>query len=403
LVIARHPNYELIQREAAEKAAREEAERLRQEKERKEYESKELERTIREKLAREVDEEDKRRSAREQEEREAWERTTRERLEREAAERERLRSEQVDVRGYAVKETADPDAAESPIPEKVERQIDRKIEKPSILPKSFAWVGTQRFFWGAGIITLIISLFAMSPVFPFLTAEPSATITSTVTPSLTPTPNRIKTLLAITRTITPTPTITLSPTPTLTPTAIPTDSFLLQQNFEDNKANGWTRYDVKMTIDQEPNGNHYLSLSGPSGFPRIFYENNSSHWTDYAFESRIKFVEGRDIGINLGVHVANNSFYKLLVYNKAVNFYHQDASGGYREYGTWFPKEFVLNQWYTFQIEIRGVQAAIYIDNVLVDNYLLDNPLLNSYGGICYIIAGGQKIYVDDIKVWKLE
>jgi len=268
LVIAKNPHYELIQREAAEKAAREEAERFRQEKERIERETLKLEKVIRE------------------------------RLERENIEK-------------LAQEKAKRDEVEKTKRNEAERQVARKAEIVNLFSKA-ASTNKMIVVFGILISLLLIVSWGVPKLAALIpTATPSATITPTVThapPTKTPAPTATKTQV---------PTPTLTPTATPTPTPIPPGSFLLQEDFEDGFANGWVSSSGDWTIEQDLDGNHYLSLFGSTSFPQIAYGKTLS-WTDYAFESRVKFVEGRNFDIH--VHANNSGAYHLGIYSGIVFF-----------------------------------------------------------------------------------
>jgi hypothetical protein len=60
------------------------------------------------------------------------------------------------------------------------------------------------------------------------------------------------------------------------------------------------------------------------------------------------------------------------------------------------------DRWYLVQVEVKGPEYRLYIDDELVathqDN---DSPLL--HGGIGFYMGGGDMIEFDDIRVWSLQ
>ena len=223
------------------------------------------------------------------------------------------------------------------------------------------------------------------------TALSTVTTKLTVTPSGTSEPSQTQTKL---------PTFTPTVTPTFTP--IPTDSFLLQEDFEDGVANGWRSFDKNnWVIEKGADGNRYLSKFGSAAFSEIVYQSNTSHWIDYAFESRIKFVEGR----NFNFIVRNSSgTIHLRIYEGQVWFAQYDASS--TEFTVFDPtisKIFDPNKWYTIRVEIKGNLISAYVDNAFVLSVQLPDPLVNKRGGIGLMVFDSGKIYVDDIRVWLLK
>jgi hypothetical protein len=191
-------------------------------------------------------------------------------------------------------------------------------------------------------------------------------------------------------------------TPTFTP--IPTDSFLLQEDFEDNFANGWYfLHALDSVIKRDLEGNHYLSATGPvrSNYYWLTYGDKHLKWTDYAFESRIKFVEGPH---NLAIWVRTDSvgtFSSFLLYGGTFNFNEMNVQDNVNKFYDPTQRIFDQGKWYTIRVQIKGNIISAYVDNVYLSEVELTNPL--EQGGVGFGFDGGETLNFDDIRVWSLK
>ena len=229
--------------------------------------------------------------------------------------------------------------------------------------------------------------------------------TLTVTPSKTSEPSQTPTKSP------PIPTKTEIPTLTPTFTAIPLDNILLQEDFEDNKADGWFSWQAGMrkakgpnwTIVQEPEGNYYASASGLTDPPDIWYVNNQTlSWVDYAVEARIRFVRGTKIKILTYANGGSANYVVSLNDSGDAGFAQWNSLIEYTDLGTVPSRAFVHNKWYTIRVEIVGNLLSLYIDNSLVKAQELPVPLINKQGGVGFEVTG-EEIDLDDIRVWSLK
>jgi len=197
------------------------------------------------------------------------------------------------------------------------------------------------------------------------------------------------------------PTSTTIPTPTAT--AIPPTNFLFIQDFEDGRIGNWdNRSSTPLEIRTEGENNylHFLA-SGDVDYPGIWIIPNNSNWKDYAFESRIRFINQ---GIAVCFYTYNYDFYQGgLIFPNGVYFsdYVTDRSVQYQNIADGIAA-FETNRWYLVRIEVKGDKLSMYIDNQLVLTAQRDTI---SYGGIGYIsnTANKGQFDVDDIRVWKLK
>lgn len=199
---------------------------------------------------------------------------------------------------------------------------------------------------------------------------------------------------------TSTPTKTNAPTmaPTLTP--LPPGSILFQKDFEDGLVGGWQQIDEGgiWIVEQEPDGNHCLCGTGPSiNPPQIWYRDRRTLWTDYAFETRVKFIKGHTLYLIFRNDLGSNNHYGV-----ALNDYGLSLMRTWVMIGRNFPMVPYPDRWYTFKVEIKGDSLSIYLDNLLFEELTLQPPVINQ-GGIGYVIDGGDKVCLDDIKVWSLK
>lgn len=225
------------------------------------------------------------------------------------------------------------------------------------------------------------------------TTFPTVTITESKTsePSLTPTALPTITLL---------PSKTNTPTPTSTFTPIPPGTILFQKDFEDGRMGEWEQGDQTeiWTVQQDPNGNHYLCGTGPSKIPpQIWYRDRRTLWLDYAFETRVKFVKGHTLYIIFRNDLGSNTHYGV-----ALNDYGLSLMQTWSMIGRNFPMLPYPDRWYFFRVEIKGDSLSLYLDNLLFEELTLQPPVTN-YGGIGYVTDAADKVCLDDIKVWSLK
>jgi hypothetical protein len=236
----------------------------------------------------------------------------------------------------------------------------------------------------------ILSVTACGP-FPTEIAIQTAVAETTVVASRTATP----TLTPTRPTSTPTKTNTPTMTPTLTP--IPQSSILFQRNFEGGTIGEWSHQGGIWVIEQEPDGNDYLSGSSVTTNPsQIQYTYQKTRWTDYALETRVKFIKGHTLYILIRSNVGTGEHYGVALNDFGFGFM-RTWSG----IGTNIPMSLAPNRWYTIRVEIKGDLLSAYIDNALVQELKLQPPLID-HGGIGFVIDG-DKVYFDDIKAWSLK
>lgn len=264
----------------------------------------------------------------------------------------------------------------------------------------------------AVIIPLSIDLYNNFPELTQAVNNLPTNIVTSILPSQTPMPNLLLTKLYTptpTRTYLPTWTLSFTPTVTFTPTPIPTTGILLQEDFEDNKADRWVPSYAKLSIEQEPGGNHYLSASGTENmYAWISYGDKNSKWTDYVFESRIKFVEGPH---NLSMWVRADdilAYYSLLIYSGIYRFgQHSTDYTDWTAIDKWLnselPRSFEQGEWYTIRVEIKGDTISAYVDNTYLGDAKFSLPPVNKQGGIGFGFDGGEVMNFDDIRVWSLK
>lgn len=226
-------------------------------------------------------------------------------------------------------------------------------------------------------------------------AVAEATATPTRAPTHTPRPSP---------TATRTPTRTPRPTPTPTPTAtpVPASAILYSEDFEDGVADNWTTYNSTWSVDIE-DGNHFWRGTGPNNWPQAWLDdelNNSidfANLTDYAFESRIRFVKG---SVFVCVRTDGGSaFYNAYISSGDDRISFADYSDG--EYNTFGDTDHSIrtNKWYTVRFEVKSDILRLYIDNKLIT---LAHRSSREHGGVGYYMGGGDEIHFDDIRVWSL-
>lgn len=225
------------------------------------------------------------------------------------------------------------------------------------------------------------------------TALPTLTITQSKTSEPSQTPTELPTLTVL-------PSKTNIPTLTSTFTPIPPDSILFQKDFENGAVGAWQQIDEGgiWTVQQGVDGNHYLCGTGPSkNPPQIWYRDKKTLWTDYAFETRVKFVKGHTLYIIFRNDLGSNKHYGV-----ALNDYGLSLMQTWSMIGRSFPMLPYPDRWYFFKVEIKGDSLSIYLDNLLFEEITLQPPVTNQ-GGIGYVTAATEEVCLDDIKVWSLK
>jgi hypothetical protein len=224
------------------------------------------------------------------------------------------------------------------------------------------------------------------------TALPTLIVIPSKTSEPSQTPTKLPTL---------TPTKTNTPTVTPTPTLVPRSSILFQRTFEDGALGVWSHQGGIWVIEQEPDGNDYMSgssssSSGNQNPSQIQYTYQNTGWIDYALETRVKFIKGHTLYILIRSNVGSGEHYGVAINDFGFGFM-QTWSG----IGTNIPMMLAQNRWYTIRMEIKGDLLSAYIDNALVQELKLQ-PRVNNYGGIGYVIDR-DTVYFDDIKAWSLK
>lgn len=224
--------------------------------------------------------------------------------------------------------------------------------------------------------------------------------------NITPTASSTATFLEFqnvssTKTNTPALTITVaaatSLTSTLTP--IPEKNILFQRDFEDLSVGVWSNKGGIWNIEQEPDGNHCLLGYGPSSnnYPQLSYEPYTTYdWTDYAVETRFKFVSGNTLYMFFRNEAGFNEHYAIGINKDGLTLWRTWTLIGETS------MKIDLDKWHTFKVEIKGDTLKAYFDNLLFKELTLLPPVI-ARGGIAYVIGKGEKICLDDIKVWSLE
>jgi hypothetical protein len=188
-------------------------------------------------------------------------------------------------------------------------------------------------------------------------------------------------------------------TPTSTP--VPLSNILLRRSFEDGTIGEWSHRGGIWIIEQEPDGNDYMSgssssSSGNQNPSQIQYTYQNTRWTDYALETRVKFIKGHTLYILIRSNVGSGEHYGVAINDFGFGFMRTWSGIGEN-----ISMTLAQNRWYTIRVEIKGDLLSAYIDNALVQELKLQ-PRLNNYGGIGYVIDR-DTVYFDDIKAWSLK
>lgn len=246
--------------------------------------------------------------------------------------------------------------------------------------------------WSFGTLLLVVLLSCIALEGTVQTALPPATLipTQTSVPANTAAPASI-----------PNDTVISTLLPTLTP--VPQDSILFQRDFEDGFIGDWAPVEGVWTLEQEPDGNHCLAGSAHSATPpQIWRHDRTLSWTDYALETRFKFIKGHTLFILIHSIAGSDEYYGV-----AINEYGYGFMKTWVQLGNNIPMSVYPDKWYTIRVEIQGDSLRAYVDSDALDSRLsqeisLPAPILER-GGFGYVIGEEDQVCFDDIKVWSLK
>jgi pectate lyase len=218
--------------------------------------------------------------------------------------------------------------------------------------------------------------------------DTSLSPTATLAPTATPRPP------TATSTPTRTPRPTSTPIPIATP--VPVSAILYSEDFEAGVADNWTTYAGTWSV-VEDGGNHFWRGTGPTNYPQAWLDVDYTDWTNYAFESRIRFIKG---AVFICVRTDGGSaFYNAHISSSDdwISFADYDG-GGYRTFGD-IGHSIRTNKWYTVRFEVEGSRLRLYIDDRLIT---AAHRSSREQGGVGYYMGGGDEIHFDDIRIWAL-
>jgi serine/threonine protein kinase len=303
-------------------------------------------------------------------------------------------------------------------------EVSKPVSRSPRLIKAPLWVWAVGGVSFVGFLVVVLALVSNSilepkptlpivarstTIAPMLTSPNESTsrlpmVTSIPTPTPHP-PTATPTLTATTRPATATPTRTRTPRPTRTskPTAtpVPTSAILYTEDFEDGVADGWITYVGTWSVEEEDN-NYFWSGAGPENYPQAWFGGSEkTDWIDYAFESRIRFVNGT---VFICVRAAEGgAFYTAYIESNSdwVEFAEYDGSK-WVSFEIGVNHSIIANRWYVVRFEINDDTLSLFIDDRLVLTGQASQPAVRDYGGIGYYLGGGEEIHFDDIRVWTL-
>jgi hypothetical protein len=199
-----------------------------------------------------------------------------------------------------------------------------------------------------------------------------------------------------------TPTATISSTPTLTP--VPLSTVLYFEDFENGVPDGWGSIVGTWSVERE-NGNNYWKGTGTKNYPQAWLKKEAARdWTDFAFESRIRFIKG---GLFMCARSLDGgkSFYNAFLSSKDnwMSFAEYDGTvkNDGSNYQTFSDKALQLqtNRWYILRFELQGEDLRLYLDDELINS---GSRKKWSQGGVGFYMGGGDEIHFDDIRIWSL-
>ena len=246
--------------------------------------------------------------------------------------------------------------------------------------------------WLTGILLLAVLLGCATLEGTVQTTLPPATFIPTETP-----------VSANTAASTSVPTDAVLRTLSSTLTPVPQSKILFQRDFEDGLIGDWAPVEGIWTLEQEPDGNHCLAGSAHSATPpQIWRHDRTLSWTDYALETRFKFIKGHTLFILIHSIAGSDQHYGV-----AINEYGYGFMKTWVQLGNNIPMTVYPDKWYTIRVEIQGDSLRAFMDSDALDSRLsqeitLQAPIIER-GGFGYVIGQEDQVCIDDIKVWSLK
>jgi parallel beta-helix repeat protein len=191
-------------------------------------------------------------------------------------------------------------------------------------------------------------------------------------------------------------------TPTLTPTSLPDKMPLWSENFEDGKADKWNTYGKsEWKVIEVENGNKVYEGTGKKDYPQSWLTEPGKEWKDYAFESKVRILHGTVLICIRSSEDGGSDFYNTFLPADGTASLSKYIRARYTEiYKTSYRIQ--KDKWYKVRLEIISQKYRVYIDDELVASYTFDKDSFIEKGTIGYYMLGGDKIQIDDIKVWAL-
>lgn len=152
------------------------------------------------------------------------------------------------------------------------------------------------------------------------------------------------------------------------------------------------------SVGEDANGNRFWRGTGPRDYPQAWLGVDASTWTDYAFESRIRFVNGT-VFICARTYEHGSAFYTAYVDSGEdwVSFAEYDGSD-FLSFGG-VGRNIRPDEWYTIRFELKGDSLRLYINDTLA---MTGQRQGRVQGGVGYYMGGGEEIHLDDIRIWGL-
>ena len=162
-------------------------------------------------------------------------------------------------------------------------------------------------------------------------------------------------------------------------------------DFEDGTTDGWA-LSSGWALAKDGN-NHVLQGNGHY----TAYTGNQL-WSDYIFESKIKFTTNNKIHVNFRIN-EDHRYYTEFSTNNGLHLYKQfNQMSQYERSIANSASKYTINQWHDLKIEVVAANIKIYVDNTLEIDYTDPSPL--THGAIAYeSMIDNSPVYIDSINV----
>lgn len=243
-------------------------------------------------------------------------------------------------------------------------------------PKETPRAKLSRFMLPAGVALVVVILIAASALSGIWNGSRATSTLSESTSTLESAPTENSVIVPTATAIEePMPTVTpatSTPIPTWTPRPTPTPispgTVLLQEDFEDMEAQGFSDFGRWHFVKDE-NNNVVTEVDNSNGSNYIQTTFGSLSWRNYAVEYQVRMIEfsGKAPNVTLDFRKNNNTYY----FQSFLTYWQHAIIGISVKNSEWqrFDTQQVNitpNTWYAIRVEAQGARLRVFVDEKLI-------------------------------------